>query len=144
MNVREPPFDDVRVRQAVNYAIDRELIAELEGGDPVASPACHFVAPGHPGYAPECAYTRNPRRGVWSGPDFERALTLVRRSRTAGQAVTVTVPDDKARIGRYLARLLKRLGYRSKLRVRGPYGRYRGYVADTDNRTQIGTDGWAA
>ena len=144
MNVHEPPFDDVRVRQAINYAVDRELIAELEGGDPIASPACHFVAPGHPGYAPECGYTRNPRRGIWSGPDIERALALVERSRTAGQAVTVSVPDDKARVGRYLTRLLERLGYRSRLRVRGPYGRYHGYVADSDNRAQIGTDGWAA
>ena len=54
------------------------------------------------------------------------------------------VPDDKARIGRYLARLLERLGYRSRLRIRGDYGRYHGYVADSDNRAQIGTDGWAA
>jgi peptide/nickel transport system substrate-binding protein len=144
MNVHAPPFDDVRVRRAVNYAIDRERIAELEGGDPLASPACHFVAPGHPGYAPECAYTRNPRRGVWSAPDLERALALVERSGTAGQPVTVSVPAEKARIGRYLARLLERLGYSSRLRVRGDYARYHGYVADSANRAQIGTDGWAA
>ncbi len=141
MNVHEPPFDDVRVRQALNYAVDRELIAELEGGDPLASPACHFVAPGHPGYAPECRYTRSPRRGIWSSPDIERALALVERSRTAGQAVTVSVPDDKARVGRYLTRVLERLGYRSRLRVRGDYGRYHSYAADSDNRAQIGTDG---
>jgi peptide/nickel transport system substrate-binding protein len=144
MNVHEPPFDDVRVRQALNYAIDRELIAELEGGDPLASPACHFVAPGHPGYAPECRYTRSPRRGIWSSPDIERALALVDRSKTAGQAVTVSVPDDKARVGRYLTRVLARLGYRSRLRLRGDYGRYHSYAADSDNRAQIGTDGWAA
>jgi peptide/nickel transport system substrate-binding protein len=143
MNVHEPPFDDARVRRAVNYAIDRELVAELEGGDPLASPACHFVAPGHPGYAPECAYTRNPGRGIWSGPDIERALALVERSRTAGQRVTVQVPDDEARIGRYLARLLERLGYRSTLRVWSGYGPYHPYVADSDNHAQIGTDGWA-
>jgi peptide/nickel transport system substrate-binding protein len=132
------------VRRAINDAVDRELVAELEGGDPLASPACHFVAPGHPGYAPECGYTRNPRRGVWSGPDIERALALVERSRTAGRAVTVTVPSDQARVGRYLAQLLRRLGYRSRLRVLGDYGRYHRYVADSDNRAQIGTDGWAA
>jgi peptide/nickel transport system substrate-binding protein len=144
MNVHEPPFRDARVRRAVNLSIDRELIADLDGGDPLASPACHFVAPGHPGYAPECAFTRNPRRGVWSGPDVERALALVERSHTAGQAVTVHVPADKARIGRYLTRLLGRLGYRSRLSVRGDYGRYHSFVADSDNRAQIGTDGWAA
>src|SRR5215208_920615 len=125
MNVHEPPFDDVRVRRAINYAVDRERIAELEGGDPLASPACHFAAPGHPGYAPECDYTRNPRRGVWSSPDIERALALVDRSQTAGRPVTLTVPDDKVRIGRYLTHLLDRLGYPSQMRVPGDYGRYR-------------------
>jgi peptide/nickel transport system substrate-binding protein len=144
MNMHEPPFDDVRVRRAINYAIDRDSIAELEGGEPLASPACHFVAPGHPGYTPECGYTRNPRRGVWSGPDIERAHALVDRSRTTGQPVTVAVPDDQARIGRYLTRLLDRLGYRSELRSAGDYGRYRGYVADPRSHVQVGTDGWAA
>jgi ABC-type oligopeptide transport system substrate-binding subunit len=30
------------------------------------------------------------------------------------------------------------------MRVPGDYGRYRSYVADSRNRVQIGTDGWAA
>ncbi|WP_233509333.1 ABC transporter substrate-binding protein [Haloferax sp. Atlit-48N] len=40
-NVREPPFDDLRVRQAVNHAIDTQTIARtiLEGiGDPAIGP----------------------------------------------------------------------------------------------------------
>ncbi|HKG91973.1 MAG TPA: ABC transporter substrate-binding protein, partial [Gemmatimonadaceae bacterium] len=144
MNVHKPPFDDVRVRRAINYAVDRELIAELEGGAPLASPACHFVAPGHPGYTPECDYTRNPRRGIWSSPDIERALALVDRSQTAGRTVTVNVPDDKVRVGRYLVRLLDRLGYPSRLHVTADYGRYRSHLAAARDRVQIGTDGWAA
>jgi len=56
----------------------------------------------------------------------------------------VTVPDDKARVGRYLTRLLDRLGYPSRMRVPGDYGRYRGYLADPRNVAQVGTDGWAA
>lgn len=39
MNVTQPPFDDVRVRQAVNYAVDKELIIEaIFGGRAVALP----------------------------------------------------------------------------------------------------------
>jgi peptide/nickel transport system substrate-binding protein len=39
MNVNMPPFDDVKVRQAMNYAVDKELIIEaIYGGRAVALP----------------------------------------------------------------------------------------------------------
>lgn len=39
MNVNQPPFNDVKVRQALNYAVDKELIAEkLYGGRAVVLP----------------------------------------------------------------------------------------------------------
>jgi peptide/nickel transport system substrate-binding protein len=53
-NLRRPPFDDSRVRQALSRAIDRPLIidAYLFGfGEPAAGP----VSPGHPWYEPVLA-----------------------------------------------------------------------------------------
>jgi peptide/nickel transport system substrate-binding protein len=39
MNVNAPPFDDVQVRQAMNYAVDKDLIIEaIYGGRAVALP----------------------------------------------------------------------------------------------------------
>ncbi|HVZ31244.1 MAG TPA: peptide ABC transporter substrate-binding protein, partial [Polyangiaceae bacterium] len=50
LNTRRPPLNDVRVRQALNLAIDRQVITErvLGLGE---LPADHFVPPGVRGYA---------------------------------------------------------------------------------------------
>ncbi|GAA2147417.1 ABC transporter substrate-binding protein [Kitasatospora kazusensis] len=52
-NPKVKPFDDVRVRQAVSYAIDRESVVNAVGGSSVAKPATTFL-PDQPafGYTP--------------------------------------------------------------------------------------------
>lgn len=48
-NVNEPPFDDVHFRRALNFAIDKELIAnEVYAG--LIKPAYGILPPGFPGY----------------------------------------------------------------------------------------------
>lgn len=57
-NVNAPPFDDVRVRQAVNYAVDKDAIVEsLFEGAALASSAP--FAPPIFGYAGQTPYTRD-------------------------------------------------------------------------------------
>ena len=49
LNVNEPPLDDVKVRQALNYAIDKQEIASIVLGDQV-EPADGILPPNFPGY----------------------------------------------------------------------------------------------
>ncbi|NNF98811.1 MAG: ABC transporter substrate-binding protein [Desulfobacteraceae bacterium] len=56
------PFSDKRVRQAVNYAINRELIVEKYAKGK-AYPARGFLAPTTPGFDPDCmSYEYNPEK----------------------------------------------------------------------------------
>ncbi|MFO8060455.1 MAG: ABC transporter substrate-binding protein, partial [Bacillota bacterium] len=65
-HTQKSPFDDVRVRQAINYAIDRHVIIEqvLHGK---AYPAMGWFPPTNPAYNPDIenhAYTYDPERAL--------------------------------------------------------------------------------
>ena len=51
MNLEEPPFDDVKVRQALNYVIDRVRLADVLLNN-VVTPANGILPPGFPAYNP--------------------------------------------------------------------------------------------
>jgi YVTN family beta-propeller protein len=110
-NTRLPPFDDVRVRKALNLAIDRRAIVRLYGGPALASVTCQVLPPGIPGYRRYCPYAR----------DVALARRLVAESRTPGQLVTVWGWTDDPTIStgvvRYVARVLRALGYRTRVHL---------------------------
>jgi YVTN family beta-propeller protein len=119
-NTTRPPFDDVRVRQALNLAIDRRAIVRIYGGRDLATPTCQVLPPGIPGYHRYCPYTRNPGpAGTWTAPDLARAHRLVAASGTRGTRVTVwgwtDDPTISPRVVRYTAGLLRRLGYPARV-----------------------------
>jgi len=45
MNVLAPPFDDIAVRKAVNYAIDKQALQKAWGGPPHGDIASHIMPP---------------------------------------------------------------------------------------------------
>jgi peptide/nickel transport system substrate-binding protein len=148
LNTRVPPFDDVRVRRAVNYAVDRMSVVRAVGGPNFAQPTCQFLPPGFPGYRPYCPFTVRPgASGTWSGPDLARARRLVAESGTRGASVTVWIPSNPrlgshAREGTVAVPLLKQLGYHARAKHLG--GDYYAKAGDSRLKVQAGVQSWGA
>jgi YVTN family beta-propeller protein len=145
LNTREPPFDQVDVRRAVNFAVDREHIAELFGAER-ATLTCQIMPQNFPGYRRWCGYTDDPdESGVWSAPDVAKAQRLVAGSGTSGTRVDVWEPRPAVfprGLGRYFEELLDSLGFDARLRhIRGVDTYFR-YVSDSRNHVQIAPYGW--
>ena len=147
LNVNTPPFNDIRVRQAVNLALDRRRIADDYGGPLSARPTCQILPPGLAGYQPYCPWTRQPATdGNWEGPDLARARRLVADSGTAGMSITVwNTPAPQAAVDETeeLIRALHELGYRASLRIL-PDDTYFSYTNDSRNHPQVIDGGWSA
>ena len=88
LNTTEPPFDDIKVRQAFNYAIDRQTLASTLLEDLVV-PAAGILPPGFPGYNPDLqGYEYDP----------EKALRLIQESKYAAldelPRIILTLPGN--------------------------------------------------
>jgi YVTN family beta-propeller protein len=143
MNTRVAPFDDLRVRRALNYAIDRDVLVDLNGGPDAAQPTCQALPPGIRGHQRYCPYTVNARSsGSYSGPDLAKARRLIRASGTAGMRVSV-LTDPHLRDSTHVVSVLRKLGYRASARPVGGE-RYNHLASNTRNRTQISVGGTLA
>ena len=56
LNTRVPPFDDIRVRRALNVGIDRRAVVRAIGGPAAGAPTCQILPPNFPGYVHYCPY----------------------------------------------------------------------------------------
>jgi peptide/nickel transport system substrate-binding protein len=147
MNTRAAPFNDPRVRQALNYAVDRAAIVNLIGGPAAATPICQTIPATIPGHVAYCPYTDHPTsRGTWTSPDLRKARALIAASETKGQSISVlTGPSGLASdepTATYIVGLLKRLGYRAHLRLLQP-DRWHAAMDDYHHPAQIGTEAWS-
>ena len=108
MNNQKAPFNDVKVRQAINYAIDPEALNRVFGGRLHATQ--QILPPGMPGY---------DEYKLYPGPDMDKAKALLTEANPADKDITVWTDDepDRKRIGQYYQDLLKELGFNAQLKV---------------------------
>lgn len=107
LNTEEAPFDDVKLRQAVNYAVDSAALERIYAGSLAAS---HQILPeGMPGHETFNLYPH----------DMAKAKKLFAEANPSDRNITVWTdnesPNDKA--GAYYAGVLNELGFNAKLKT---------------------------
>lgn len=109
MNTTKAPFDDVRVRQAVNYAVDPVALKRIYGGQ--LTPTQQILPPGMPGYRRFKLYPHN----------MGKARRLIAKANPGDRRITVWAdtesPNNEATA--YYAGVLRRLGFKVRLKTVG-------------------------
>ncbi len=107
MNTRLAPFDKLKVRQAVNYGIDRNALVRLYGG--LATPTENILPPTYPQYKKHNLYPH----------DLAKAKQLIQQAGAKGVAVTVWTSnrDTAKKPAAYLQDVLNQIGLKASLKV---------------------------
>lgn len=107
MNVNRPPLDDVRVRRAINYAIDvDQIITYMFNG--LATPIPTILSPDSPFYAPLVPYGYDPQRA--------REL-LAAAGYAGGFSVTIDTQAHFKEVALVIADMLRDVGIDAKVQV---------------------------
>jgi peptide/nickel transport system substrate-binding protein len=131
MNTRVPPFNSVKVRRAVNYAISRRWLKHLAGG--LAHTTENILPFPYASFRAHSLYRH----------DLRKAIRLVRASGYRGKRVFVWNHDVAADLPftKYLVSVLNRIGFRASEKV-VTAASYWTTIGDEKTRAQIGFADW--
>jgi peptide/nickel transport system substrate-binding protein len=131
MNNRVAPFDNLKVRQAVNYAINREALIRIYGG--LGQPTENVLPPTYPQYKKLNMYPY----------DLAKAKQLIQASGDAGAAVTVWNHDrgTDPKASAYLVDVLNSIGLKAKEKIINS-AVYWTTVGNQATKAQIGFADW--
>jgi peptide/nickel transport system substrate-binding protein len=106
MNTTHAPFDDLKVRQAVNYAVDGEALERIYAGQLTAGQ--QILPPGMPGY----------KRFELYPHDMAKAKELIKEANPSDRDITVwsNVEPENQEATEYYADVLEKLGFNVKLK----------------------------
>jgi peptide/nickel transport system substrate-binding protein len=131
MNTRLPPFDKLEVRQAVNYAIDRNALVRLYGG--LATPTENILPPTYPQYKKHTLYTL----------DLAKAKQLIQDAGVNGATVTIwgSNRETSKKPVEYLQDVLKKIGLNAKVNIIDA-SIYWTTIGNQKTKAQIGFADW--
>jgi peptide/nickel transport system substrate-binding protein len=107
MNVNRPPFDDLKVREAVNYAVDPAALERIYVGSLVGTQ--QILPPGMPGYE---KFELFPH-------DLAKAKQMIKEANPSDMDVTVWGDDEAENEAAvtYYNDVLQQLGFKTNLKI---------------------------
>jgi peptide/nickel transport system substrate-binding protein len=117
MNHREPPFDDPKVREAVNLGIDKPALARIFAGE--LAPGCSFLPPGLPGYDEALDVEDCPYGNPSEPPDLEKARQMIQEAGVDGMELTVYGNNDDPhdKVTEAYADMLNKMGFKATPKI---------------------------
>ena len=141
MNSRVPPFDDPKVREAVNYGIDKPGLARMFAGE--LAPGCSFLPPGVPGFDEALDVDECPWGNPNEPPDLEKARALIKEAGVDGMDVTVYGNNDDPtdKVTEAYADMLTKMGFNAKPKILDG-GVYFQTIGNQKTKAQTGFANW--
>jgi peptide/nickel transport system substrate-binding protein len=141
MNTRVPPFDDPKVREAVNWGVDKPGLARIFAGE--VAPGCSFLPPGMPGFDEALDVDDCPWGNPNEPPDLEKARTLIKEAGVDGMDVTVygNNDDPTPKVTEAYADMLTKMGFNAKPKILDG-GVYFQTIGNAKTKAQTGFANW--